>query len=121
MLSTGQECCRHTEKLPEKEIPTIRSTLAAMITEALIDSVADTLAEMEAETPLADVKVETPLSALGDTLSKVEAETLRYTLPDVKAEPIVPSLADTVEGAKRETYTNKLANVKAKTRDEIQH
>ena len=42
-----------------------------MITEALFHSVADTLAEMEAETPgntLADVKVETPLSAVGDTL-----------------------------------------------------
>ena len=70
---------------------------------------------MEAETPgdtLADVKVETPLSSLGDTLSKVDADTLAYTLPDVKAEAIVASLADTVEGAKRETYTNKKANVK---------
>ena len=50
--------------------------MAAIITEALFDSVADTLAEMEAEKPgdtLADVKVETPLSALGDTLSYVEA------------------------------------------------
>ena len=46
--------------------------MAAIITEALFDSVADTLGEIEAETPgdtLADVKVETPLSALLDTLS----------------------------------------------------
>ena len=45
--------------------------MAAIITEALFDSVADTLAKMEAEKPgtLAEVKVETPLSALGDTLS----------------------------------------------------
>ena len=44
------------------------------MTEALFDSVADTLAEMKKETPgdtLADVKVDTPLSALGDTLSEV--------------------------------------------------
>ena len=44
------------------------------MTEALCDSVANTLAEMEAQTPgdtLADVKVDTPLSALGDTLSEV--------------------------------------------------
>ena len=44
------------------------------MTEALFDSVAVTLAEMEAQTPgdtLADVKVDTPLSALGDTLSEV--------------------------------------------------
>ena len=75
--------------------------MAAIITEALFGSVADTLAEIEAEKPgdtLADVKVETPLSALGDTLSYVEAKTIGYTLPDVKAETIVAFLADTVEG-----------------------
>ena len=79
-LSTGQECCRHTETLPEKELETIRSTMADFMTDALFDSVADTLAEMEAETPgdtLADIKVETPLSSLGDTLPKVEAKNIR--------------------------------------------
>ena len=43
---------------------------------------ADTLAEMEAETPgnaLADVKVETPLSALGATLPEVEPNTRGHT------------------------------------------
>ena len=42
-----------------------------MITEALFHSVADTLAEMDAETAgdtIADVKVERPLCAVGDTL-----------------------------------------------------
>ena len=79
---------------------------------------------LEAETPgdtLADVKVETPLSALGDTLPEVETETLEYTLPDVKAEAIVAFLADRVEGAQRKTYTNKVANIKARTLDEIRH
>ena len=54
------------------------------MTEALFHSVADKLAEIEAEKPgdtLADVKVETTLPALGDTRAKVEAETLAYTSP----------------------------------------
>ena len=79
-----------------------------MITEALFDFVANTLAEMENETPgdtLADVKVETPLSALGDTIPKVKAETLGDTLPNVKAEAIVAFLADSVEVAQHETFT----------------
>ena len=52
------------------------------MTEALFHSVADKLAEIEAEKPgdtLADLKVETTLPALGDTRPKVEAETLAYT------------------------------------------
>ena len=91
------------------------------MTEALFDSEADTLAEMEAETPgntLADVKVGAPLSALANTLAVVEAGD---TLPDVKAEAIVAILADTVEEAKRETHTNKVANIKAETLDEMRH
>ena len=44
-LKTGQECYRHTEKLLEKEFQTIRSTLADLMTDALFDFVADTLAE----------------------------------------------------------------------------
>ena len=46
-LSTGQECYRHTETQPEKEFQTIRSTLADLMTDALFDFVADTLAEIE--------------------------------------------------------------------------
>ena len=83
-LCTGQECCRQSEKLPEKKLYTIRSTLADLMTEALFHSVADKLAEIEAEKPgdtLADVKVETTLPALSDTRPKVEAETLAYTSP----------------------------------------
>ena len=79
-----------------------------MITEALFDSVADTLADMENETPgdtLADVKVETPLSALRDTLPKVKAETLRDTLPDVKAQAIVAFLAHSAKKGQHKTYT----------------
>ena len=94
------------------------------MTEALFDFVTDMLAEKEPKKPgdtLSDAKVETPLSALGDTRPKVGAETLAYTLSNVKAEAIVAFLADTVEEAQRDTYSNKLANIKAKTLDEIRH
>ena len=52
------------------------------MTEVLFDSVAERLAEMEAETPgntLADVKVETPLSALGAPLDEGEPNTSGHT------------------------------------------
>lgn len=85
---------------------------------------ADTLAEMEAETrgdKLADVQVKAPLSSLGDTLAEVEAETLGDILPDVTAEVIVAFLADTVEGEYGETYTNKLANKKGRDTRQVRH
>ena len=97
--SAGQECYQHTNTLLEVEPKKLRSTLADVMTEALIDALGDTLAEVEAETlgdTLADVTAEALLHALADTVAEVEAETLYETMSDMKAETLVEVLHDTV-------------------------
>ena len=48
--SAGQKCYRHTEKLLDVELKTLRNTLADKISRAPFYAVADRLAEVEPET-----------------------------------------------------------------------
>ena len=48
--NSGQECYRHTDTLLQVEPGTLRNTLADVMTKALIDASADTLAEVDTET-----------------------------------------------------------------------
>ena len=69
------------------------------MTEALIYTLTDTLAEVEAETlsdTLADVKAEAQFHALVDTVAEVEAETLYETLSDMKDKTLVEALHETL-------------------------
>ena len=61
--------------------------------EALIDALAETLTEVQADT-LGDASTEGLLYALEDTIGKVEAETIYKTLKHIKAVKLVDALHD---------------------------
>ena len=66
---------------------------------SLIDALAETLTEVEADTlgdASTDVNPEGLLHALADTVGEVEAETLYKTLNDIKAEKLVDALDDRI-------------------------
>ena len=48
--SAGQKCYRHTDTLLDVEVKTLEKTLADKITQPLFYAVADSLAEVQAET-----------------------------------------------------------------------
>ena len=94
-----QECYRHTDTLLGVELGTLGNTVADVMSEALIDALADTLGEGEAETlgkTLADDKAEAILHAVVDTVADVEAEALYETLSDMNAETLFEALDDTL-------------------------
>ena len=61
--------------------------------EALIDALAETLTEVQADT-LGDASTEGLLYALEDTIGEVEAETIYKTLKHIKAVKLVDALHD---------------------------
>ena len=77
------------------EAETLFDTPGDVEAEALVDTLADTLAEVEAETlgvTLGDVEAEALVDTLADTPAEVESETLGDALGDAEAEALVDTL-----------------------------
>ena len=76
----GQDCHQHTDTLLEVERKTLSIKLGDVMTEALIDALADTVAAVKAKTlyeSLNDIKADTLLQALNHTLAKDESQNTR--------------------------------------------
>ena len=98
------------------EAETLFDTPGDVEAEALVDTLADTLAEVEAEAlgdTLGDFEAEAPVDILADTLAELEAETLGVTLGDVEAEALVDTLADTPAEVESETLGDALGDAEA--------
>ena len=81
-LSTcaGQDCHRHTDTLLEVEAKTLAIKLGDVMTENLIDALADTVAAIKAKTlyeSLNNIKAETLVEPLNHTLAKDESRNTR--------------------------------------------
>ena len=98
------------------EAETLFDTPGDVEAEALVDTLADTLAEVEAEAlgdTLGDFEAEAPVDILADTLAELEGETLGVTLGDVEAEALVDTLVDTPAEVESETLGDALGDAEA--------
>ena len=100
------------EKVKDNDPDT--SEKSGLVDRPLVDRLADTLAEVEAETlgdRLGELEAEPLVDRLADTLAEVEAETLGDRLGELEAEPLVDRLADTLAEVEAEALGDRLGEL----------